>query len=534
MKTDIEIAHEYKMRKILDVANDLNISDEYLESYGKYKAKIDLNILKTLGDRKGKLVLVTSINPTPYGEGKTTMVIGIYDALKKLGVNALACLREPSLGPVFGIKGGATGGGYVQVVPMEDINLHFTGDIHAVTAANNLLCAAIDNHLFQGNTLNIDKESITFQRCMDVNDRALRSIEVSTNLKSKRHDSFNITAASEIMAILCLAKDLDDLKSRIANIIFGYDMDGKPLYARDLHVEEAMTILLKDAVKPNLVQTLGGNPAIIHGGPFANIAHGCNTIIATDLALRLSDYVITEAGFGADLGAEKFLDIKCRVGNLKPSAIVVNATIRSIKYDFENKDVPNFDKGLDNLKIHIENMQKYIKNVIVCLNHFSDDREEDILRVKEFCEKLNVDFTICDGFAKGGDGSIETAKSLLKVLENDTDFNYIYDVNDSIKEKIEKVCFEIYRAKKVNFTDLALENISKLEKLNLDKVMIAIAKTQYDLGNGKELTVKNIRLNNGAGFITVYLDDIMTMPGLSKKPAYLGMHIDDGNISGLF
>ncbi len=535
MKSDIEIAHEYEMRNILDVATDLNISNDYLENYGKYKAKIDLDILKSLGSRKGKLVLVTSINPTPYGEGKTTMVIGVYDALKKLGINALACLREPSLGPVFGIKGGATGGGYAQVVPMEDINLHFTGDIHAVTAANNLLCAAIDNHLFQGNELNIDKESITFQRCMDVNDRALRSIKVSNNLKCVRNDSFNITAASEIMAILCLAKSLDDLKQKIANIIFGYDINGKPLYAKDLHVEEAMTILLKDAIKPNLVQTLEGNPVIVHGGPFANIAHGCNTIIATDLALRMADYVITEAGFGADLGAEKFLDIKCRVGDLKPSAILVNATIRSLKYDFENKDVPNFEKGLNNLKMHIENMQKYVKNVLVCLNHFGDDSEEDILKLKEFCEGLGVSFTICDGFAKGGEGSIETAQSLLSVLENDTDFNFIYDVNDSIKEKIEKVCTEIYRAKSVNFTEEALNNIERLEKYNLDKVMIAIAKTQYVLGDGKDLTVKNVRLNNGAGFITVYLDDIMTMPGLSKKPAYLGMNIDsDGSISGLF
>ena len=534
MKTDIEIAHEYELSDIRDIAYKLNIDDRYLESYGKYKAKIDLNILKNLGVRKGKLILVTSINPTPYGEGKTTMAIGIYDAFKKLGMNALACLREPSLGPVFGVKGGATGGGYAQVVPMEDINLHFTGDIHAVTAANNLLCAAIDNHLFQGNELNIDKDSITFQRCMDVNDRALRNIIVSSLMKNERKDSFNITAASEIMAILCLASDLDDLKYRLSNIIFGYDMDGRPLYAKDLHIEEAMTILLKDAIKPNLVQTLEGNPVIVHGGPFANIAHGCNTLIATDLALRMADYVITEAGFGADLGAEKFLDIKCRVGDLKPSAILVNATIRSLKYDSENKDVKDIEKGLNSLKIHIENMQKYVSNVLVCLNHFNDDTEEDILRVKEFCEDLGVPFTLCDAFSKGGAGSIQTAKSLIKVLENNTDFNFIYDVNDSIKEKVEKVCKEIYRARSVTFSDEAIKNIKLLESLNLDKKMICIAKTQYILGAGKDLTVKNVKLNNGSSFITVLLDDIMTMPGLSKKPAYLNMHIDNGNISGLF
>ena len=533
MKTDIEIAHEYKLKNINDLARSLNISSDYLENYGKYKAKIDLNILNTLGDRKGKLILVTSINPTPYGEGKTTMAIGIYDAFKLLGKNALACLREPSLGPVFGIKGGATGGGYAQVVPMEDINLHFTGDIHAVTSANNLLCAAIDNHIFQGNELNIDINSITFQRCMDVNDRALRNIIVSNNLKCTRGDSFNITAASEIMAILCLSKDLSDLKRRLSNIIFAYDINGNALFAKDLHIEEAMTILLKDAIKPNLVQTLEGNPVIIHGGPFANIAHGCNSLIATDLALRLSDYVITEAGFGADLGAEKFLDIKCRVGNLKPSAILVNATIRSLKYDFENKDVKNLNKGLNNLKVHIENMKKFTKNVLVCLNHFASDSEEDILMVKNFCESINVNFTIC-AFSKGGEGAIDTARALINSIEDDN-FNYIYDVNDSIKEKIEKVIKEIYRAKSVSYSSLAIDNIKKLEKANLDKVMIAVAKSQYDLGIDKDLTVKNVRLNNGAGFITVYLDNIMTMPGLSKKPAYLGMEIDeDANISGLF
>jgi len=532
--TDIEIAHECDMKDIRDMASILDIDDKYLECYGKYKAKVDLSLLGKLGERKGKLILVTSINPTPYGEGKTTMAIGVYDAFKRLGKNAFLCLREPSLGPVFGIKGGATGGGYAQVVPMEDINLHFTGDMHAITSANNLLCAAIDNHIFQGNELRIDKDSITFQRCMDMNDRALRNVVVSSNLKGFRDDSFNITAASEIMGILCLSKDLDDLKNRIANILFGYDIDGKPLYAKDLKVEEAMTILLKDAIKPNLVQTLEGNPAFVHGGPFANIAHGCNTIIATDMALRMSDYVITEAGFGADLGAEKFLDIKCRVGNFTPSAILVNATIRSLKYDFENKDKENIEKGLNNLRFHIENMLKYTDNVAVCLNHFENDNEDDIETVRLFCENIGVPFTLCDAFSKGGEGAIDTAKSLIDICEKESEFKFLYDENDPIKDKISKVVYEIYRADNLEFTDMALDNIHKLEELNLDKVPIAIAKSQYDLGNGKTLTVKDVKLNNGSKFITVYLDNIMTMPGLSKKPAYMNMHIDDDGISGLF
>ena len=531
--TDIEIAHKYELKNIGIIADKIN-AEEYLEYYGKYKAKIDLAILNKLKERKGKLILVTSINPTPYGEGKTTMAIGIYDAFKKLGKDAIVCLREPSLGPVFGIKGGATGGGFAQIVPMEDINLHFTGDIHAITSANNLLCAAIDNHLFQGNELNIDKDTITFNRCMDMNDRALRDITISENFKNKRKDSFNITAASEIMAILCLAKDIDDLKHRISNIIFGYDTNGKPLYAKDLKVEEAMTILLKDAIKPNLVQTLEGNPAIVHGGPFANIAHGCNTIIATDMALRMCDYVITEAGFGADLGAEKFLDIKCRVGEFTPAAILVNATIRSLKYDFETKSDKDLTKGLENLKIHIENMKKYTNNVAVCLNHFKEDSNEDILTVKRFLKKINIEFTLCDAFSKGSEGAVETAKSLLKVMENKSDFKLIYNEKETITQKIEHVTTEIYRASKVKYTDKALKNIEKLQKLNLDKVPIAIAKSQYVLGVNKTLTVKDVKLNNGAGFITVYLDDIMTMPGLSKKPAYMKMTIEKDTISGIF
>ena len=535
MKTDIEIAHEYKSENIKDIAKKINISDKYLELYGNDKAKINLDILNTLNDKKGKLILVTSINPTPYGEGKTTIAIGVYDAFRKLGKNALICLREPSLGPVFGVKGGATGGGYAQIVPMEDINLHFTGDMHAVTSANNLLCAAIDNHIFQGNELNIDINSILFNRCLDVNDRALRNVIVSDNMKEKRSESFNITAASEIMAILCLSKDINDLKRRISNINIGFDIYGKPIYAGDLNISDAMCILLKDALKPNLVQTLEGNPAIVHGGPFANIAHGCNTLIATNLALRLSDYVITEAGFGADLGAEKFLDIKCRVGQLKPSAILVNVTLKALKYNALNKETVELKDGLNYLKIHIENMKKYVKNVLVCLNKFNDDSLDDIEVLENFCKVQNISFTICDTFLKGSAGALDTARALIDACENEFDFNYIYSLDDSIKSKIEKVCYEIYRARSVNFTSDALQSIEKLEKLNFDKLPICNAKTPYILGVDRDLTVKNVKLNSGAEFITVYLDDIMTMPGLSKKPAYLKMHIDkDNNISGLF
>lgn len=529
--TDIEIAHTYKMRDIKDVVKNLDIDDEYLEKYGKYKAKIDLNVLKGK-KRKGKLILVTSINPTPYGEGKTTMAIGIYDAFRKLGKKALLCLREPSLGPVFGIKGGATGGGRAQVVPMEEINLHFTGDIHAITSANNLLSAAIDNHIFQGNELNIDR--VTFNRCMDVNDRALRDVTVRTS-KAVRDDVFTITAASEIMAILCLSKDLDDLKRRLGNIIVGYNKDGKPVYARDLKIEEAMTILLKDAIKPNLVQTLEGNPTLIHGGPFANIAHGCNSIIATDLALKLSDYVITEAGFGADLGAEKFLDVKCRSYDFKPDAIVINVTIRSLKYDVENKDVLDIDRGLSLLKIHIENMKKYLDNVHVCLNKFEDDEVKDISKVEKLCNKLDVPFTLCEAYLKGSEGAIETAKALIDSLNKEYDFKYLYEIEDTIKNKIEKVIKEIYRSKEINYTENALEKIKYLEEKGLDKYPVVIAKTPYILGVDKNTTIKDIKLNSGAEFITVYLDDIMTMPGLSKKPAYINMHIDKaGKIEGIF
>ena len=551
--TDIEIARASKMLKIDDIADKLNVNREYLEHYGKYKAKINLDILNDLKKEDGKLILVTSINPTPFGEGKTTMSIGIHDAMRKLGYNSLAVLREPSLGPVFGIKGGAAGGGYSQVVPMEDINLHFTGDMHAIGAANNLLCAAIDNHLFQGNSLNIDKDRILFNRCVDMNDRALRTVTVGLDLgKDVVHENhFCITVATEIMAILCLAKDLKDLKEKISNILFAYDMSGKPLFVKDLKVEEAMTILLKDAIKPNLVQTLENNPVIIHGGPFANIAHGCNSLIATKLGLKLADYVITEAGFGADLGAEKFLDIKCRKGNLKPNVIVINATIRSLKYNGgmskDELDVKNMDylkKGICNLKVHIENMKKYLGNVVICLNKFISDDDEEINFVQKYCENLECEFAVSNSHQNGGEGALDLAEKIVNLCDNEKEFHLLYDENESIKEKISKVSKEIYHAAEVKYLEEAIESINKIEEMHLDKLPICVAKTQYSISDDPkklgypeeyEITVRDVKVNSGAGFIVVYMGKIMTMPGLSKKPAYENMHIeDDGTIYGLF
>ena len=551
--TDIEIARASKMLKIDDIADKLNINREYLEHYGKYKAKINLDILNDLKKEDGKLILVTSINPTPFGEGKTTMSIGIHDAMRKLGYNSLAVLREPSLGPVFGIKGGAAGGGYSQVVPMEDINLHFTGDMHAIGAANNLLCAAIDNHLFQGNSLTIDKDKILFNRCVDMNDRALRTVTVGLDLgKDVVHENhFCITVATEIMAILCLAKDLKDLKEKISNILFAYDMSGKPLFVKDLKVEEAMTILLKDAIKPNLVQTLENNPVIIHGGPFANIAHGCNSLIATKLGLKLADYVITEAGFGADLGAEKFLDIKCRKGNLKPNVIVINATIRSLKYNGgmskDELDVKNMDylkKGICNLKVHIENMKKYLDNVVICLNKFISDDDEEINFVQKYCENLECEFAVSNSHQDGGEGALDLAEKIVNLCDNEKEFHLLYDENESIKEKISKVSKEIYHAAEVKYLEEAIESINKIEEMHLDKLPICVAKTQYSISDDPkklgypeeyEITVRDVKVNSGAGFIVVYMGKIMTMPGLSKNPAYENMHIeDDGTIYGLF
>lgn len=529
MKTDIEICNECEKLNIKEIASKLNIGEESLELYGHYKAKLNVKP-KFLN---GKLILVTSINPTPYGEGKTTMSIGINDALRKIGKNSIVALREPSLGPVFGIKGGATGGGYSSVVPMEDINLHFTGDIHAIESANNLLCAIIDNHIFQGNTLKI--KDVVFNRCVDLNDRALREVNLKT-----RTDHYNITVASEIMAILCLAEDLEDLKKRIGNILIGYDEDGKMIFARDLNCVDSIAILLKDAIKPNLVQTLENNPAIIHGGPFANIAHGCNSVIATKLALSLCDYVVTEAGFGADLGCEKFFDIKCRMANLKPNCVVLNATVRALKYNGED----NLEKGIVNLERHIENISKYTKNIVVCINKFGDDTEEELNFIKDYVEKLGYKVFTSTSYVNGGEGTIDLANEIVNICNNDVDFKLLYDLEDTIVNKINTVAKEIYRCDNVNISEEVLEKINTLEKNGFGNLPVCIAKTQYSFSDnpkllgaptGFDMTVTDVKLSSGAGFIVVLMGNIMTMPGLSKNSAYLNMKIDnDGNISGLF
>ena len=553
MKSDIEISRETKKENIVKVAKKLGITSRYLECYGREKAKINLNILKKVKNNKdGKLVLVTSTNPTPYGEGKTTMSIGINDAMNKIGKKSLVVLREPSLGPVFGIKGGATGGGYSQVVPMEDINLHFTGDLHAIETCNNLLCAIIDNHLYQGNKLNLDPERITFQRCVDLNDRAVRNVTLKYDNKGlMRNDKYNITVASEIMAILCLASDIKDLKRRLGNILIGYTKRGRMVFAKELHCVDALALLLKDAIKPNLVQTLENNPAIIHGGPFANIAHGCNSVIATKLGLKLSDYVITEAGFGADLGAEKFLDIKCPMAGLKPNAIVINCTIRSMKYnggvgknDINKENLEAVKIGIENLHTHISNMQKYTKNILICLNKFGFDTEKEIAFVKKYVEDLGCEFDISESFAKGGEGAIGLAEKLVKLCEKKVDYKKLYDYNLSIEEKINKICKEIYHAKEVVITEKAQAKIDEFVKNGFNSLPICVAKTQYSLtddqkvlGNPRDftMTVTDARLSNGAGFIVLLMGAIMTMPGLSKEPAYLKMKFHtNGNIDGLY
>ena len=540
--TDLEIASSVEMHDIALVAKKLKIKKTDLELYGKYKAKLSTEVKPK---KRSKLVLVTSINPTPLGEGKTTVAIGIHDSMRKLGINSLAVLREPSLGPVFGIKGGATGGGYAQVLPMDDINLHFNGDFHAITSCNNLLSSIIDNHIFHGNELNIDPERVIFTRCLDVNDRILRNVNLSN-----RQEHFSITAASEIMAIFCLANSLMDLKEKLGNILVAYTFDNKPVYARDLKCVDAMTILLKDAIKPNLVQTLYHNPVIIHGGPFANIAHGCNSIIATKLGLTLADYVITEAGFGADLGAEKFLDIKCR-NNIKPNCIVVNFTIKALKYnggvhkDEVNK--PNMDalkKGIVNLERHIENMQKYTKNIVVCLNKFNTDIEEEINFVKDFTLSLGAKMGICDSFSKGEDGSLELAKLIKDVCDNNKcDFKPLYKLNTPLENKIKKIIKEIYRAGKVTFTDNAKKEIENIKNNGFNDLPICIAKTQYSFSNdpkllgapeGFNIVIDRLKLQSGAGFVVVYLGDIMVMPGLSKVPNAVNMYIDEEKIEGIF
>lgn len=557
MKTDIEIAQSANMKPICEIAKDLGISADELELYGKYKAKLSDELCDRLeGEKNGKLILVTAINPTPAGEGKTTTSVGLGQAMKKIGKSAVIALREPSMGPVMGIKGGAAGGGYAQVVPMEDINLHFTGDMHAITAANNLLSAAIDNHIHQGNELDIDARTITWKRCLDMNDRALRQVVVGLGGKVNgypREDGFMITVASEIMAILCLAKDMDDLKRRIAAIVIGYNTDGEPITAGDLKIAGAMGLLLRDAIKPNLVQTLENTPCLMHGGPFANIAHGCNSIRATKLGLKLADYCITEAGFGSDLGAEKFFDIKCRIGGLKPSCVVLVATVRALKYnggvpkaELAKENTDALKDGIVNLGKHIENMQKYGLPVIVAINRFMTDTDEELKIIEQYCCDMGVDFSMCEVFAKGGDGGVELAEKVVEVSERGGEMNFapIYDEKASIDEKINTIAKEIYGADGVVYTPKAKKAIARLEKQGFDKLPICMAKTQYSLSDdpsllgrpsGFEITVREVRVSAGAGFVVALTGDVMTMPGLPKVPAANNMDIDkDGKIVGLF
>jgi len=556
MLSDIEIAREAKMLPITEIAKGLGITDDEIEQYGKYKAKLSYDAIDRINkEKEGKLVLVTAINPTPAGEGKTTTTVGLGDALKRLGKKTVLALREPSMGPVMGVKGGAAGGGYAQVVPMEDINLHFTGDMHAITAANNLLSAMIDNHIHQGNELGIDVSNITWKRVLDMNDRALRETVVALGGKingKPREDGFMITVASEIMAILCLSKDLEDLKKRFGEIIIGFNYSGEPVYAKDLKAEGAMCALFKDAIKPNLVQTLENTPCFIHGGPFANIAHGCNSIVATKLAMKLGDYAITEAGFGADLGAEKFLDIKCRFAGLKPDGIVIVATVRALKYnggvkkpDLAVENVEALKLGMPNLKKHIENMQSYGVPVIVALNRFHTDTDAEINAVIDACREYDVEVALSEVFAKGGEGGLDLAKKLVNMLDNKkSDFKVLYDEKLSIKDKIETIVKNIYGGSGVSYTNKANKEIATLESLGLDKKPVCIAKTQYSLSDdptklgrpeGFTVTVQKVRVSNGAGFIVVETGDIMVMPGLPKVPSAEKIDIDkNGTITGLF
>ena len=556
MLTDIEIAKQADIKPISDIAEKLGISADELEFYGKYKAKLPLSLLKKYENKEdGKLILVTAINPTPAGEGKTTVTVGLGEAMNRIGKKAVIALREPSMGPVFGIKGGAAGGGYAQVIPMEDINLHFTGDMHAITAANNLLCAIIDNHIQQGNELRIDPRRILFKRCLDMNDRALRNVVIGLGGKVNgvpREDGFMITVASEIMAILCLSSGIKDLKNRLGSILTAYTYDGTPVYARDLNAVGSMAALLKDAIKPKLVQTLENTPALMHGGPFANIAHGCNSVTATRLALKLGDYCITEAGFGADLGAEKFLDIKCRCAGLKPSCVVIVATIRALKYnggvpkaELSKENTVALKNGIVNLETHIENMRKYGLPVVVAINRFATDTEAEIETIEAFCKEKDVPVSLTEVFARGGEGGKELAEKVVKTIETkEAHFKPIYDEKLSIKEKLNVLAKEIYRAGDVVFTSNAEKAISEIEKLGKDKLPICVAKTQYSLSDdpqklgspkGFTLTVRDVRLSAGAGFIVALTGDIMTMPGLPKQPAAYKIDVDDdGNVSGLF
>ncbi len=556
MRSDIEIAQAAEMLPISEIAREIGVDADDLELYGKYKAKLPLSLREKLRDKPdGKLILVTAINPTPAGEGKTTVTVGLGEAMQKIGKNAIIALREPSMGPVFGVKGGAAGGGYAQVVPMEDINLHFTGDMHALTAANNLLCAMLDNHLQQGNALRIDPRRVLLKRCLDMNDRALRNVVVGLGGKVNgvpREDGFMITVASEVMAILCLASDMEDLKERLGRILVAYTYGGEPVYARDLGAVGAMAALLRDAIKPNLVQTLENTPALMHGGPFANIAHGCNSVTATKLGLKLADYCITEAGFGADLGAEKFLDIKCRVAGLKPACVVLVATIRALKYnggvaktDLGEENVGALEKGIVNLKTHLENMRKYGVPVVVAINRFHTDTDAEIAVVERVCKELGAPVSLTEVFAKGGEGGADLAQKVCRTIdEQPSAYHPLYDTALTIPEKIETIAKEIYRADGVTFTAAAKKSIAEIESLGEDKLPVCIAKTQYSLSDnpallgkpeGFTLTVREVRLSAGAGFVVALTGDIMTMPGLPKVPAAENIDVDEnGVISGLF
>lgn len=556
MKTDVQIAQEAIMEPIGKIAQHLEIPEDELELYGKYKAKISLNYWNTTLQQKenGKLILVTAINPTPAGEGKTTTSIGLGDALHKLGKKTAIALREPSLGPCFGMKGGAAGGGYAQVVPMEDINLHFTGDFHAITSAHNLLAAVIDNHIQQGNALDLDVRRITWKRVVDLNDRALRNIICGLGGKAHgvpRETGFDITVASEMMAILCLTSDLEDMKKRLGNIIIGYTRSGRPVRAEELNVTGALTLLFKDAIKPNLVQTLEGTPALIHGGPFANIAHGCNSVMATKYALKMADYTITEAGFGADLGAEKFLDIKCRFTGFKPDAVVIVATIRALKMhgglaktELATENIEALKKGMTNLAKHIENIQKFGLPIVVAINAFPTDTENELQELKALCESMGASVSISEAWAKGGEGAIDLAQKVIETTEKPSNFQYMYDVNDSIKDKINAIATKIYGADGVNYTPAVEKTIAEFEAEGLDKMPICMAKTQYSLSDdqfklgaptGFKITVRELRISAGAGFIVALTGNILTMPGLPKKPAAENMDIDiNGKITGLF
>lgn len=555
MLTDIEIAQNAKMKNITDIASDLGISADEIEPYGHYKAKISDSVMKRLADKKdGKLVLVTAVNPTPAGEGKTTVSIGLGQSMNKIGKKTIVALREPSLGPVFGIKGGAAGGGYSQVVPMEDINLHFTGDMHAITSANNLMCAMLDNSIQQGNELNIDPRQIQVKRCLDMNDRALRNIICSLGGKLNgvpREDHFCITVASEVMAILCLASDIFDLRERLGNILVAYTYDGEPVYCRDIKANGSMTVLLKDAIKPNLIQTLENTPAIMHGGPFANIAHGCNSLRATKTALKLADYTITEAGFGSDLGAEKFLDIKCRFGGLKPDCIVLVSTVRSMKYnggvakeDLKEENLEALKKGSANLGAHIDNLHKFGVPVVVAINHFYADTQAEIDFIEDYCKSKGADFAVTKCFAEGGAGGTDLAEKVVSACEKENDFKFLYDLDMPLYDKIEKIAKEIYGADGVDYTKQAKTALDGFIKLGADKMPVCMAKTQYSLSDNPKLlgkpehfriTVSSASLSNGAGFVVCQTGNVMIMPGLSKSPAAYRIDIDEnGNTVGLF